>query len=41
MKLENNRFSDAKLYGGMTKAQVEEALKNGNLLTFKECMLAI
>ena len=41
MKLENNRFADAKLYGGMTKEQVEEALKNANLSTFKECMLAI
>ena len=41
MKLENNRFADAKLQGGMTKEQVEEALKNANMLTFKEIMLAI
>ena len=41
MKLGKNQFADAKLYGGMTKEQVEEALKNANMLTIKEWILAI
>lgn len=41
MKLEDNLFADSQLQEGMTKEQVEEALKNANLLTFKEYMLAI
>ncbi len=41
MKLEDNLIADSQLQEGMTKEQVEEALKNANLLTFKEYMLAI